>query len=278
MIPRLSLLDWQEKIQWPSMEQIEQDLILSRIIVDIYNNPFLKEHLVFRGGMALNKLFISPAARYSEDVDLVQIKAGPIGPLIHELRNTLSPWLGKAKWKLSAGRATLYHKFTTESDGRQIRLKIEINTREHFHHFDLPEIAYNIENPWFTGNAQLKTYALEELMGTKLRALYQRKKGRDLFDLFTVLNTNPSLNCQHIIDCFHIYMKHENLYISKAEYQMNIAEKLEDEIFLKDITPFLRLGHVYDSIEAYTLMEEKLIHLLAGDPWKKRDKGMGLAL
>ena len=39
-----------------------------------------------------------------------------------------------------------------------------------------------MENSWFSGRCELTTYALEELLGTKLRALYQRAKGRDLFD------------------------------------------------------------------------------------------------
>ena len=111
---------------------------LARIIIEIYANPLLREHLVFRGGTALHKLFLSPAGRYSEDVDLVQIHAGPIGLLLEELRKTLSPWLGKPKWKLSEGRATLYYRFTAEEPVAQtMRVKIEINTREHFHqHWD----------------------------------------------------------------------------------------------------------------------------------------------
>ena len=47
-----------------------------------------------------------------------------------------------------------------------------------------------MENSWFTGSAELTTYHFEELLGTKLRALYQRKKGRDLYDLYT---TEPVL-------------------------------------------------------------------------------------
>lgn len=40
-----------------------------------------------------------------------------------------------------------------------------------------------MRSPWFHGEALLLTYCAEELLGTKMRALYQRKKGRDLFDL-----------------------------------------------------------------------------------------------
>ncbi|MBM4319451.1 MAG: nucleotidyl transferase AbiEii/AbiGii toxin family protein, partial [Deltaproteobacteria bacterium] len=42
-------------------------------------------------------------------------------------------------------------------------------------------LPFRVENPWFSGAADVATYALDELLSTKLRALYQRKKGRDLF-------------------------------------------------------------------------------------------------
>jgi len=64
----------------------------------------------------------------------------------------------------------------------KMRLKIEINTREHFNVLGLKQIPYSVENSWFSGTCNLTGYELEELLGTKLRALYQRRKGRDLFD------------------------------------------------------------------------------------------------
>lgn len=269
MIPRPYLLEWQNHAQWPSLAQIEQDLVLSRIIVEVYSNPLLKNHLVFRGGTALHKLFLSPAGRYSEDVDFVQIHPGPIGPLLQELRKILSPWLGKPKWKLSEGRATLYYRFTAEEEFDQpMRVKIEINTREHFHHLDLIEVFYKVENIWFNGEAGIRTYALEELMGTKLRALYQRKKGRDLFDLYAILKNHPQISCSKIIDCFNLYMKKENNIITKAEFQMNLAQKRQDAVFLNDIAPLLRAGHEYSHEEAHGLVETSLIHRLEGDIWK----------
>lgn len=269
MIPYPYLLEWQEKVGWPSLAQVEQDLLLSRILIEIYSHPFLKEHLVFRGGTALHKLFLSPAGRYSEDLDFVQIKAGPIGPILQELRKTIDPWLGKSKWKLSEGRATLYYRFIPEEETFQtMRIKIEINTREHFHFLSLPDISYQSENSWFSGEACIRTYALEELLGTKLRALYQRKKGRDLFDLHMVLNQHPSLDTQKVIECFSLYMAHESQMVSRAEFQMNMAQKLGDGLFCGDISPLLRAGHAYDPQEALQLVEERIFNLLVGAPWK----------
>jgi len=55
---------------WATDVQVEQDLVLSRILVEMFQDASLAEHLAFRGGTALHKLFLSPAAPYSEDVDL----------------------------------------------------------------------------------------------------------------------------------------------------------------------------------------------------------------
>lgn len=78
MIPELAIQEWQEKAPWPAVEQIEQDLLICRALVAIYSDPYLSENLAFRGGTALHKLYLSPQPRYSEDIDLVQIHAGPI--------------------------------------------------------------------------------------------------------------------------------------------------------------------------------------------------------
>ena len=42
-------------------------------------------------------------------------------------------------------------------------------------------------------------------MATKMRVLYQRKKGRDLFDLFYALDQG-ALDCDRVVRAFNIYM------------------------------------------------------------------------
>lgn len=62
MIPTANIIEWQEYAPWGSTEQVEQDLILSRILVELFSDPFLRKELAFRGGTALHKLFLkSPA-------------------------------------------------------------------------------------------------------------------------------------------------------------------------------------------------------------------------
>lgn len=95
MIPRDYITAWRSRAPWVQDFQVEQDLVISRALVAIFSHPFLAERLAFRGGTALYKLHLAEAARYSEDIDLVQINAEPAGPLMGALREVLDPWLGQ---------------------------------------------------------------------------------------------------------------------------------------------------------------------------------------
>jgi predicted nucleotidyltransferase component of viral defense system len=191
VIPRDYITAWRDQAPWVQDFQVEQDLVISRALVEIFADPLLRSSFAFRGGTALYKLHIKPAARYSEDIDLVQVAAGPIGPALNALRAKLDPWLGKPQWKQSEGRVTLYYRFDSEdTPPARLRLKVEINTREHFTVFGFAASPFAVSSRWFAGDCEITTYDLNELLGTKLRALYQRRKGRDLFDLALALKNH----------------------------------------------------------------------------------------
>ncbi len=271
MIPQAHLTEWFSNAPWLLNIQTEQDLLLSRAIVEIFSDPLLQNSLAFRGGTALHKLFIHPANRYSEDIDLVQISEGPIGPIMEALRKRLIPWLGKPKWKLNEGRATFIFRFESEGvPAIPMRLKVEINTREHFSVLGLQRFPFKVDNSWFSGEAAVSTYTLEELLGTKLRALYQRKKGRDLFDLASALKKLPNLDIPKILECFHRYMSFESKKISRAEFEANLAYKIKDLVFLEDILPLLSetIRSHYNVLEELQHVQDKIISLLPGEPWK----------
>jgi predicted nucleotidyltransferase component of viral defense system len=82
MIPQAYITAWRQKAPWQENFQVEQDLVIERALMAIYNDEYLRSRLAFRGGTALHKLYLSPAARYSEDIDLVQITAEPFGPVL----------------------------------------------------------------------------------------------------------------------------------------------------------------------------------------------------
>lgn len=268
MIQRAFITDWREHAPWATDEQVEQDLLLSRAVVELYCDDVIQKNVVFRGGTALHKLFLKVPVRYSEDIDLVQIEAGPVGPVMDAVHRCLDPWLGRPRWKQGRGRVTFYYRFTTELEPvQQRRLKVEINTREHFSVVGLQRRAFEVDSRWWNGSAVISTYALEELLGTKLRALYQRKKGRDLFDLWTVprqAQVDPSA----VVECFSRYVANEGLSISQAQFEANLQEKLKDPVFCRDVEPLLATGAEWNLPEAGDYVLAELAPLLPGKGWK----------
>ena len=150
------------------------------------------------------------------------------------------------------------------------KVKIEINTREHFHVQPKIMQPFRVESNWFTGKAAVSTYAIEELLATKLRALYQRKKGRDLYDFWYVYTQMKSINIEKIIEIFQHYMRSENIKISKAEFEKNILEKKKDLVFNKDIHALLSTeqSKIYSLEKSYDLILDAFLAHLPGDSWK----------
>lgn len=206
MIPRDYITEWRANAPWVQDFQVEQDLVICRALVDIFTHPVLRDTLAFRGGTSLYKLYLKPAARYSEDIDLVQVKAEPAGEMMAALRQVLDPWLGKPKWKQTEGRVTFNYRFQSEDPTPiPLRLKVEVNTREHFTEYGFQRVPFAVSSRWFQGACDIITYDLDELLGTKLRALYQRRKGRDLFDMATALSQGVA-DPARIVTAFSRYM------------------------------------------------------------------------
>jgi len=268
MIPLDYITEWRVQVPWPMPSQVEQDLILSRAIIALFAHPEVARHFAFRGGTALYKLFISPAARYSEDIDLVQTAAGAIGPVLTAIRTVLDPWLGLPKRTATDGRITMLYRLTSEGQPPvPLRLKIEINSREHFSILGIQERPFEVRSRWFTGKAAVRTYRLDELLGTKLRALFQRKKGRDLFDLY-IAGRGAEVDPERVVLCFQKYLEHSGTRISRAEMEMNLHGKLADSAFLSDIKPLIASGVDWDPGEAAGFVLREFVSRLPGSPWK----------
>jgi len=262
MIPEYAIKEWNKTVPWHRNEQIEQDLVICRALVALFNDEYLASHLAFRGGTALHKLYLQPQPRYSEDIDLVQINTEPIKETMGRIRKVLS-FLGEPKIKQKAHNNTLIFRFDSEIPPTvPIRLKIEINTREHFNVLELTQHYFNVNNQWFSGNCKVTIYQLEELLGTKLRALYQRRKGRDLFDLYKVLSMQK-VSIENIIRCYREYISFVVTNPpTQKEYLLNMELKMQDKEFLDDTNMLLRPDDNYNPTEAWELVRNQLIEKL----------------
>jgi predicted nucleotidyltransferase component of viral defense system len=222
----------------------------------------LSERLAFRGGTALHKLFITPQSRYSEDIDLVQIKSAPFGEILDRLREVLSFIPGKASVD-TGDMITMSYKFISEiPPTASLKLKVETNCREHFSELGWEKMDYVVKSDWFEGECQITTFKLEELLGTKLRALYQRRKGRDLYDLFKVLN-EKKIDAELVIKCFKKYMEFSvGKAPSQKEFMDNLDDKMKNDNFIGDIKALLHPSEKYEQSQGYELVKEKIIKLL----------------
>lgn len=268
MIPQRHIIAWRSVVPWVEDAQVEQDLVLSRAIVALFQQPILNSQLVMRGGTAFNKLILSSPARYSEDIDLVMREEGPIGTLIDAVRSVLDPWLGSPRRDWRTDRLSIKYRFdSSEEPARPMRLKIEINPVEHLAILHVGSSHFEVDNPWFSGSADVPVYHADEMFGSKMHALYHRKKGRDLFDLWLALDRNL-IDATSVVQCFQHYSEHQDNPVSRAQFEANLLSKFQDRRFHEDLAPLLSNDTNYDPGEAIKVIMEELISRLPGDPWQ----------
>ena len=278
MIPAQNIVAWGAVVPWADQRQIEQDLIISRAIIAIFGDQFLRDELRFRGGTALNKLHFPVPLRYSEDIDLVRTRAVPIGSVLDALRDVLQPWLGKAGYDASVVAPKLRFRVEAEDgSGVPIRLKVETNTSE-TEAFDTPlALPFSVENPWFTGTTTVPTFSREEMLATKLRALLQRDKGRDLYDLDHALDVFPNIDVAKVVGFFGRYVALSGQSISRAQAQERMFGKLAKPRLLLDVRPLLPAAQAEALTDASTLVSfqrvyDTFIDRIPGQPWARADE------
>ena len=257
MISANDITKWGIHHPWSTRDHIEQDFLLSQAICEISNDPLLSNELIIRGGTAFHKLFLQKPYRYSEDLDYVRSNAGGIGSIMKQLIS-IGDKLGYKTNSSLAKYPKVFWKGMSES-GQPLRIKIEINTYERTSAMPLIILRHKINAEWYRSQSDVRTFQAEELIATKIRALYQRSKGRDLFDIWLSLEM-LSLDPITIINAFNTYRPDgitANLAIR------NLEKKLESRQFLEDLNGLAILHEVdYAPKQASEIVIEKLLCLL----------------
>jgi len=264
VIPQAYITEWSNNVPWQTNEQVEQDLVICRALMAIFSDEFLASSLAFRGGTALHKLYLHPQPRYSEDIDLVQIRPEPIKETIQRLQKQLSFIDASSVVDQRRNNNTLKFRFNSEFPPIQtLRVKVEINCKEHFTVLGYQKFPFEVKSSWFTGSCNITTYRLEELLGTKLRALYQRRKGRDLYDVYKALIQVPELDTHAILQCYQEYMKFVVSQLpTRKQFIQNMEAKMLDAEFRGDTVALIRPDEKYNQEEAYELVKTEIIERL----------------
>jgi predicted nucleotidyltransferase component of viral defense system len=212
---------------------VEQDLLLSRAICVVAEHEYLGEELVFRGGTALHKLHLGEGYRYSEDLDYVRRTPGGIKVLMATLTEAGHGLGFEVRTRISEHPKVFWR--TTSDTGVPLRLKIEVNTHERSPARALQRLEHSVDSAWWSGSAKVLTFHPAELVATKIRALYQRSKGRDLFDLWLAL-TETALPPDEILASVGPYRPDG---LTSAQAIANLRRKVDDPTFATDLDRLL---------------------------------------
>ncbi|MGE0877519.1 MAG: nucleotidyl transferase AbiEii/AbiGii toxin family protein [Acidimicrobiia bacterium] len=230
MIPAADIVAWSRVVPWPTREQVEQDLVLSRLIVEIANDDYLGGELIFRGGTCLHKLALPAPWRYSEDLDYVRRTAGGIADLTRALTRIGTALDMEVRTRIGL-HPKVFLRAPFESGSGQMRVKIEVNTFERAPAREAEPVPFAVTSPWFAGAATVAAFTAPEMLATKIRALFQRSKGRDLFDFWLGLEV-LNVSADQILDCFAPY-RPTGLTARRAI--LNLQAKLDDRDFRNDL-------------------------------------------
>lgn len=268
MIPETHITAWSQTAPWPEDSQIEQDLILSRFMVELFEDPLVSDAVVMRGGTAIQKLFFNKEYRYSEDIDLVLLDPEKRSEVLKQIENIGMTIFGidqeDIEKKSPDVRDQRIFDYQSEINNTPMDLKIDVNTESDTEPYSqLLTRHLTVDNPWYSGSTDIHTYKLEELLGTKLRALCDRNRGRDLFDLWLSLD-QKSLNLQEIIDAFEYY--YEDPLPSQERFEDILMGKIRDHTFFNDVDNLIRQDLDYSDREALQAVHESVSPKLSGEP------------
>lgn len=277
MITAQELADWRSYANWSTDMMVEQDFLLSRAVDAIFADKWLGGQVAMRGGTILHKSHLAPASRYSEDIDLVLITDAAGTSIQKALKRVLKPLLREPTESILTDiqlavrnlfmrskivRQT-YHYAPEDPTAALGTLKVEANINETRPCFNIVEKPMEVpDGKGATKIIQVKSYDLDEMLGTKLRALLQREHGRDLYDLWRAWVVSESSNSTtkvqpiRVAEAFSFYMKRENSKLPRSEIQREMQRRMSSTKFLNDMTGYLPEGVTYSPQQAYEVFND----------------------
>ncbi len=194
----ISRADINDRVRrWELREDVvEKDYVLGWVLWGIGTEPRLRDTWVFKGGTCLKKCFIE-TYRFSEDLDFTVLENGPIEP--DEILETISRLLDRVNQESGidfalqepvcrsrpSGRSAevrVYYRGPRNTPG-PARIKIDLTKDELVVR---PPVLRTISHDYpdaLPAPGQVRCYSFEEVFAEKLRAMGERSRPRDLYDI-----------------------------------------------------------------------------------------------
>lgn len=255
---------WADQGGIPDLTLAELDYRLVHALQAIYAHPFLRRCLCLKGGTALNKLYLPGQDRLSVDLDFNAV--GPRDRVLAE-RTQVSQTVIQVLEEQDSGydltyrwrydQASVFARFMPLTGVAQQRLKVEISFIERF--AILGRVERSLSVPSTDLSLSVPTYHLEELTATKLRALYDRRKGRDIYDLFRI--SASDLNHDALRKMVLYYFYRANKVFQYPAFVGNVEAKMADRAFGDDLQGLIRRGNVFNWPDACRQVLERFAFL-----------------
>ncbi len=197
----ISRTDLNERVQeWGLREDIvEKDYVIGWILWGIGSNPGLSASWAFKGGTCLKKCYLE-TYRFSEDLDYSILQGGPIKP--DEVTPLLQEVFGRIYEQSGVDFRVREPVLRMRPDGKSVEgrayyrgprnapevasIKLDLTEAERV---ISPTVLRNISHPYpdqLPAPATVRCYSFEELFAEKLRAMGERSRPRDLYDIINL--------------------------------------------------------------------------------------------
>ena len=244
--------DWADAQGIGDEVRAELDLRLSHTVGLIAASDLGME-LCFKGGTAINKLYFEDTARLSVDLDYNAVgEERSVYRRCRERRESLTALISQAgaelhRYKFGVVGDHLLFRYRSVTTGRSGSFKVEISLTERFAVFGAvrrPFLVPLTTAPGSRREVAVNTTTLPELIGTKIRALHQRRKGRDIFDLWRAIPVIQDTTILRKLVLF--YFACRNVPFDRQAFFGTLDQKIGDPRFQDDLTPYLRPGTRFD--------------------------------
>jgi predicted nucleotidyltransferase component of viral defense system len=245
-ITQRMLRNWADEVGISDLSLVEQDVRVSYALREIVENDLLGSLLCIKGGTAINKLYLKDTSRLSVDLDFNHLgDKYTVARQRPDVRKEIIKVLAKSDpayqfvvtrrdWYQTAIQAVYKPLFGLPST----RLKIEISHVERFPILNTKRRPFKLID---TGEScKVRTYAIDELLSTKLRALFSRARARDIYDMHQA--SRMRLNKRLVRKMFIYYLfRVGKVYNPKLEYN-KLKERLDKKQYVDDVTGYIRQG------------------------------------
>lgn len=195
MIPRTAL---QARVgEWGLTEEVvEKDYVLGWLLAGIGAHPVLGSTRVFKGGTCLKKCYLE-TYRFSEDLDFTVLEEGPLSPddllpILLEMLDTVEQASGleltsrEPVVRLRPGgqsaEGRIYYRGPRSTPG-EARVKLDLTYDEIVAEPTVARVVAHAYEDELPAPSSVRCYAFAEVFAEKLRALAQRARPRDLYDV-----------------------------------------------------------------------------------------------